>query len=193
MDGELVACTCGEVLRAESYPGEKFVECRKCWGLVVLRHRLPIDEQTQAHPSVKRVIEQGYAIRYKLRTDRRTFLHLNTRRNGELVGQVCFEVRVKQILAERVTVLEVHRRKGIATAMYVSAEHITGLVAVRAADPTEFGFKLWEQPNRPFGNPTAPWLRVSGCPIGSKTRLITRPKIARVKASESVSGPPRGL
>ncbi len=47
-----------------------------------------------------------------------------------------------------------HRRRGLATTIYVLAERVTGRTmenALDGIDQTEDGRALWHQPERPFG------------------------------------------
>jgi GNAT superfamily N-acetyltransferase len=58
---------------------------------------------------------------------------------------------------QSVEVDEAYRRRGIANALYVFAEKVTGRILFNwwkgKGDQTELAKALWAQPNRPFGNP----------------------------------------
>lgn len=64
-----------------------------------------------------------------------------------------FELKVATVMFHKgLFVAHDYRRKGIATALYVLVEKITGLTVIRSNDMTSDAIKLWNQPNRPFGS-----------------------------------------
>ena len=58
------------------------------------------------------------------------------------------------IMPQNIQVDEKYRRRGIANAMYVFVEKLTGKIFQDQGDEnrTEAAIKFWNQPKRPFGN-----------------------------------------
>jgi GNAT superfamily N-acetyltransferase len=114
-----------------------------------------VDSQLASNPALQKVIQLGYEIKHK-RENNRPFLRIEAFHGGRTVGFLCVEIvpALGQIHAENILVMPEHRRKGLADAMMVCAEQLTGLVIVRAANQTDEGRALWNRPNRPWGNTT---------------------------------------
>lgn len=73
---------------------------------------------------------------------------------GQRVGSLFFGPTARHLddeISGSVQVHPQHRRKGIATAMYVLAEKVSGKRFVPDTYQTPSGRALWDQPNRPFG------------------------------------------
>lgn len=84
--------------------------------------------------------------------------HLVTAKlNGKTVGQLRYFKQKQfgntnpELYVGMVEVLPKHRRKGLASAMHVSAEARHGAKFTESSEKTNLGQKLWNRPNRPFG------------------------------------------
>src|SRR5262245_34515783 len=110
----------------------------------------------QATPAVARVYAAGYCIWYS-REEGTPYYHLTARRDGASAASGFVEVLPQQgqIRMVNVWTSENHRRQGLANSLYVAAEGLVGCMAIRSGLEDEGGRLLWDQPDRPFGNPGA--------------------------------------
>jgi hypothetical protein len=96
-----------------------------------------IDSDMAGNPAVHKVFAFGYEIRYR-REVKRPFLRIEAFHDGKSVGFLLIELithkRTQQV--DNIVVLPEHRRKGLANAMIVCAEVLTGLLTVPAAVQT---------------------------------------------------------
>jgi DNA mismatch repair protein MutH len=111
-----------------------------------------IDERLKTDPTVRKVVAQGYEISYNFRPDGH-YLDLGVTLNCLPVAQATFAVITPkaEIQNEHVHTNGRHRRHGLANAMYVCAEKITGFRIVPASNQTDDGRALWQQSKRPWG------------------------------------------
>lgn len=117
----------------------------------------PIDCYLASDPTVHKVYLLGYDIRYKFEVNR-PFLQIKAFCGSRCVGNLSVEINKAsgQIHADNILVMQPeHRRKGLASAMMVCAEKLTGLVMVPATNQIADGRALWDRPNRPWGNGSA--------------------------------------
>ena len=112
------------------------------------------------NPYIGRVYNHGYEIYFNL-DDSGEFhqLDIEVKKNTEVVAEGFFVCERENFHGNDVEVNSDHRRKGIATAMYVTAEKIMGKTLVNYWDEsgesqTEMGQVFWGQKNRPFGKKT---------------------------------------
>jgi hypothetical protein len=109
-----------------------------------------IDKSLEADPTVQKAVAQGYEIRYSYQPDafRLDFQLLH---GGQAVGQAVFTVMPSQqvVQAELADVQPEHRRRGLASAIYVCAEKITGCTLIPGANQTEDGKAFWDRLHRP--------------------------------------------
>src|SRR5262249_31788456 len=126
-------------------------------GIMVEETWEEVDDELAAHPSVRKIGLLGYQLRYKHERNR-PFLMVEASLNGRRVGWLRAEMNrgLGQVHADNIVVTPQHQRLGVASAMMVCTEAMTGLTMVPARNQTEEGRALWGQPNRPFGNPKCP-------------------------------------
>jgi len=95
---------------------------------------------------------EGYSIKHKMEGNK---IHVSAHdKDGNRVGGVSFIDKgdhIKNAPASFVSVDKGHQRKGIASAMYLHAEKVTGKKAQKSHNTTGAGAKLWDSPNRAFG------------------------------------------
>jgi hypothetical protein len=101
----------------------------------------------------------GYSIEFDVHDDGR-HVELTAFHQGRFAGSCVASIPpdAQLLRMEAIDVIKEHQRKGLATAMYVWAEHRTGFTFVPALNQTLEGRALWAQPNRPFGNPRRRWM-----------------------------------
>lgn len=126
------------------------------------------DERHLADPHIQKVLRQGYALLYYLYPEEEEagvrFAELTVRAVDDADERVAIlNAKVipehQWIEVKNVEVDEGHRRKGIATALYVFAEALTGLPLRPSRDYSAMSFDakaFWDQPDRPFGPKKAP-------------------------------------
>jgi GNAT superfamily N-acetyltransferase len=79
-------------------------------------------------------------------------LHIRVIQEDVLIAQAIFLVSNKAFLhPEIISVEPDHRRKGIATAIYLEAEQITGLKIIKPDNHSEEAEAFWKQKNKKFG------------------------------------------
>jgi GNAT superfamily N-acetyltransferase len=112
----------------------------------------------------ERITAAGYRLRYRLEQDHGSFAELIVQAiKGEaVVGQADFIDDGSHAHCRDVAVDSKHRRKGLATAIYVFAEKLfgRGLTDFWADSPMRSpdAAKLWSHPKRPFGAFRAAWI-----------------------------------
>jgi hypothetical protein len=114
----------------------------------------PIPSEIANLPGVLEVFEKGYEVLFKIsQLWGKPALRVATYLNGRQAGHVTFALHedARTMQADNLHVFPPHRHKGIATAMYVCAEAITGMRAVKHPVATPDGNAFWNQPSRPFG------------------------------------------
>lgn len=109
------------------------------------------------HPNIDKIYKNGFTIFYKS-DDIEGYKRMDfeARLENEIVAQAFFVMSDEKLHCNDVEVSEDHRRKGIATSLYVAAENIFQMPVSNMWDGYEsqekMGRALWKQPNRPFGN-----------------------------------------
>ena len=108
-------------------------------------------------PHIKKVYEKGYKIHYELEEDNKyKKLDFEVYLGDKVVAEAFFVHSGDEFHCNGIEVFEEHRRKGIATSLYVSAEEILKCelsnIWTSSESQTNMGDFLWQQPNRPFGN-----------------------------------------
>lgn len=72
--------------------------------------------------------------------------------NGDKVGELfCHHEDEEHMTCHQVDVIDHHRRKGIASAMYEFQEEMSGKKFIKSPYQTELGEKLWTQKGKKFG------------------------------------------
>jgi GNAT superfamily N-acetyltransferase len=103
---------------------------------------------------IEKVRQFGYRFRYRTETHKRTTeLFIEVTNDDRLVARANF-TDFQELCSQNVFVDPAHRRKGIATAMYVFAELYFSKSLYPLWDANEQTAEsqaLWKQPNRPFG------------------------------------------
>lgn len=119
--------------------------------------KTPLDASLQAHPQVQAILEMGYDIVYQLPPDVPA-IDFTVYYEGRVAASASVRIEPDEhhLKMLTVTVEMPHRRKGIATMLYVCAEQMTGYVFVPTPVRSGEGKKLWAQPNRPFGIEESP-------------------------------------
>lgn len=108
--------------------------------------------------TLKSFIQNGYEIYYDIDDPSEffRFLSVEVKFKGETVAIADFEANDGEGHCQNIEVIERYQRKGIATAIYVFAEHLLECLLENfwGDDPKQTigAKKLWAQKNRPFGN-----------------------------------------
>ena len=141
--------TCGRIIVSQAI--DELEWCPTCKSIVKIPAMTAINEELRSHSAVDKIYQLGYSISHQFRSNGR-FLDLQVRSQGLPAGHACFELRTqdRQVVAERLSVFDGHRRKGVANALYVVAKYLTGFEVVRATSQTDDGRAFWAQPNRPW-------------------------------------------
>lgn len=116
--------------------------------------------------AIERITTRGYTILFEMVDDdssndpdefmiKNDMLFVTVTCGSEVVAEAEFSDDGETFFCENVRVQQAHRRKGIATAMYVKAEEVNHKTLENYWDgtdtQTEEARMLWENPNRPFG------------------------------------------
>ena len=128
--------------------------------------RLPLVAGTDATPVLRRnpcaafakAAAAGYTFDYQLEDDE-TILAVFASLGEDVVGTAYFRMWANDgedpaLYCFNVEVELGHRRRGLATTMYVLAERVAGRALeniLEGIDQTDDGYALWHQRGRPFG------------------------------------------
>jgi 8-oxo-dGTP pyrophosphatase MutT (NUDIX family) len=75
-------------------------------------------------------------------------------KDGNKVGWLLYSKKNGYLQSHNINIIESHRRKGLADALYSLAEKETGLKFKPSDIQTDEGKALWDSPNRSFGKPS---------------------------------------
>lgn len=112
-------------------------------------------QRSQCDPYLTNIEVQGYKVVMEEDQEDGTLL-VSCHFGKDMVGCVQFELSPSNdnligLTGFQTSVVSHHRRKGIATAMYVVAEKYTGRKILKSPVQSDDAKALWGRPNRPFG------------------------------------------
>lgn len=101
----------------------------------------------------QKLIDEGYSVHHRKRANYPDDLIVFVLdKSGMEIASVVVEVEQNHVSTNALGVDHKHRRKGIATEMYIYIEKITGkIIDSPEEDRSEHGDSFWKQNNRPFG------------------------------------------